>query len=433
MYRRLILMFMAFAFSFSIKGQEAMSLSDCIDYALANHTDVRLANLKMNDAEWQIKENRSVAFPQLNLGMSYSHYIQIPALPAEALGFGEPGQKIKFALENSLAGTVSFNQLLFNNSYLATIKAAKLYKEYVTIQLSGTVEKIRNSVTDAYMPALVITEGVTILDKNIENQEKLLKETKANYTAGFVEQLDVDRLDFALSKLQTERESLVRQRDILLDALKYAMNKPIHDEITLTDDIDKLLVSYGDLNPEEELNLMNRPDYVATLKARELADVQVSGYRKYWVPKLSFYASYNPSFQGNEELFWIPSAIAGLQLSMPIYDGGWARAKTERSVIQALQVDEQKNKLVLAYDLQMETARKQYYSTKQKLSDQERNLDLAERIYNASQTKFTQGVGSSFEVTQSQYGLYQSQGALVNARYDYLSAIVALREAWGKN
>lgn len=433
MNKSILLISLSILFTTAIFGQKVMTLSDCMDYALENHTEIRVAEYNKKDAEYQIKENAAVGLPQFNLGLSYSHYLDQPSIPSEALGFGEPGTEITFALRNRAAGTISFNQLIFNNSYLATIKGARMYKDYVDIQFEGVVEKLRNRVTDAYVPALVAAEGVRILELNISNQEKLVFETKANYKAGFVEQLDVDRLEYALAGFRTDRDALARQRDKAIDYLKFVMNMPVSDSITLKDDVDKLLAKYGDINPDEKLDYMNRPDYRAILKARDLNELQTNAYHRGWWPVLSFFASYDPTYQGNESLYWIPSSIMGLQMTMPIYDGGYRRAKEERSIIQGLKVEENKRQLTMAYDLEIETARKDYYSTKQKMEDQIRNLDLAQRIFDAAETKFKQGVGSSFEVTQAQYGLYQSQANLVNARFDFLKSLVAFKKALGQN
>ena len=68
-----------------LAAQQGMSLSEAIDYALANHVDVRVAQLSMKDADWQIKENRATAYPHLSLGLTGTHFLQQPALPAEAL------------------------------------------------------------------------------------------------------------------------------------------------------------------------------------------------------------------------------------------------------------------------------------------------------------------------------------------------------------
>ncbi len=436
MYRKITLLFISLTTLFSLHAQKNMSLADCVAYALANHSDVRIAELSMKDAEWQIKENRSVAYPQLGLGLHINHFLQQPSIPGEALGFEDPNnpdQKLTFALKNDIGASFTFNQLLFDNKYLATIKAARMYKDYAAIQYQGVVEKLRNKVTDAYVPALVVAEAIRVLDKNISSQEKLVFETGANYKAGFVEQLDVDRLQYSLSDFKTDREALIRQRQKLTDVLKFTMNMPLGDSINLVDDVDKLLAIYGDINPDEQLDYMNRPDYVAVLKARELNDIQTDAFRKDWWPVLSFFGSYDPGYQGNERLYFIPSAIIGVNLSMPIYDGGYYKAKEQRSMIQAMKVDEQKKQLTMAYDLQIETARKDYFSTKQKMEDQARNLQLAERIFATSETKFKQGLGSSFEVTQAQAGLYRSQANLVNARFDFLKSLVSFKEALGKN
>lgn len=434
MIHRITLFLILFVYSHTTMAQnQSMSLSACIDYAYSNHTDIRLANLNLKDADWQIKENRAVAYPQLNLGLSWQHYLQQPALPAEALGFGEPGQKLTFALRNSIGANLQYNQLLFNNSYLASIKAAKMYRDYVRLQLEGVKEKVRNAVTDAYLPALLLEESVEVLDQNITNQEKMLHETREIQKAGFTEQLDADRLEYLLSTLRTERESLIRQRDILIDVLKFNIGMPVKTELALEDDLAELLTAYGAIDPDEPLDYMNRPDYVAVIKARELSEVQITAYRRDWTPTLSFFASYNPGYQGNDKLFWIPAALAGFQINMPIYDGGMSKAKQERAVIQAMGIEEQKAMLTKAYDLEIETARNMFKSAKLKLADQERNLELARRIHDTSQTKFKAGVGSSFEVTQAQASLYQAEGNLVNAKYEYLKSIVALKKALGKS
>lgn len=419
--------------AFGLKAQQTLTLSEAIDYAIANHPEVRLAQLNLRDAEWRIKENKATALPQVNLGINYSYFLQQPAVPAEAFGFpGEEGQKLTFALRNNLAGKVSVNQLLFNNSYLVGIKAAKVYREYVNLHLNAVKENLRQKVRDAYLPALLITESVTVLDSNIINQENLVNETRAIYKAGFVEQLDVDRLELIASTLRTQRESLLRQREILVNLLKFTIQMPVEDQIILKDDMEILLDQYADINAEEELDLNKRPEYVSLLKARELNEIQVELYEKDWLPTISAFASYDPSFQGNEKLYWIPSAIAGLAVTMPIYDGGLSKAKQERAIIAAMQVDEQKNMMVRGFELEVENARTQYKSALMEVEDAERNLALAGKIHNTSLIKFQNGIGSSFEVTQAQADFYQAQAELVRQRFELLQAIVAFNKSLGK-
>ena len=89
MYRFILTLVVALLSGITLRAQENMSLSDCIEYALNSHSDIRIAELSMKDAEWQIKENRSVAYPQIGLGVHLNHFLLQPALPTEALGFGD--------------------------------------------------------------------------------------------------------------------------------------------------------------------------------------------------------------------------------------------------------------------------------------------------------------------------------------------------------
>jgi outer membrane protein len=418
---------------FPVAAQRMMSLEDCVQYALNNHPEITLAKLEIRDADWRIKENTAIVIPNISAGVNYQYFIQQPAIPASAFGFmlDDPDARLMFALRNNLAGTIGVSQLLFDNSFFQGIKAAREYRKYVDIRLVAVQRELRNKVTDAYLPSLLLTENVTILDKNIGVQEHLFFETQEVMKAGFAEQLDVDRIEYTLTTLRSERDNLLRQRDILVDVLKFNMHMPVYESITLSDDVSRLLFEFASITPDAQLDLNNKPDYQAVVKARELSEIQVNIYEQHWLPSLTGFVQYQPSFQGNDRLYWIPGAIAGFQIKIPIYDGGMSRARKERAIVTTLQVDVQKATLEHAYQLELESARKQFANATVRVQNEERNLSLAQRIYDTSQTKFQAGVGSSFELTQAQAGLYQSQSMLVQARYELLLARVALKKALG--
>lgn len=428
---------------FPLAAQNVMSLSDCIQYAFDHNPQMQIAQLQIADADWQIKENKAIGLPQLTAGINYQYFIQRPGIPASVFQF-DPSmptpdslKDVRFAFNanHTLSPTLTYSQLLFSNSYLTGLKAARYYREYVQHQLSVTRKTLRDQVTDAYLPALLIAENLTILDKNIGNLEKLLQETRATNQAGFAEQLDVDRLELSLSSLRTERDNLSRQRDIVVNALKMSIGMPVQEEIGLSDDVSKLLARYADVDLASGINYMNRPDYVALLKARELNLLQVDLYRKPWMPTFSGFLQYQPGWQGgfgnDNEWFFIPSAVVGLSVSIPIYDGGSTRAKRERAMIAVQTLDAQKQLLENGIALELETARKQFVNASERMKRQEQNLELAQRIYNTTQTKYKAGVGSSFELVSAEQQLYSAQQALMQAQYDLLNARVAVKKALG--
>ncbi len=453
-------------------AQNAMSLEDCINFAQTNHPDIKIAQLKINDAEWQIKENTATGLPQVSAGISYTGFIQRGGLPSGAVSFGgggapppddllnafeangledffpwlgsafagDPDAKLFFSPVHTLGGELKASQLVFSNSYRLAKKAARFYRDLVAMQMNATRQTVRNQVTDAYLPALLISENVKVLDKNIGNLQKLFSETKEVNKAGFAEQLDVDRLEFSISNLKNERENLVRQQEIVVNALKLMMGMAISENISLTDNLDALLSKNADADLTAALNPMNRAEYQALLKSRELQALQVDIYQKPWMPNVAAFAQYSPQMQGgfgdknsdgHNKWYFIPSAVGGVSITSTLFDSGISKAKKQRAMIAVQTLEEQKRLLENVFSLELENARKQYLSASERAKSQQKNLELARRIYETTQTKFKAGLGSSFEMTTAEQGLYQAEQTLMSARFEMLTARTAMRKALG--
>ena len=66
----------------------------------------------------------------------------------------------------------------------------------------------------------------------------------------------------------------------------------------------------------------------------------------------------------------------------------------------------------------MGNARITYQNAKIRVEDQQKNLDLAQRIYDTTQIKYREGIGSSLEISSAEQSLFQSQQNLIQARYE---------------
>lgn len=457
----------------TLPAQNAMTLDDCVNYALTNNPQIKVAQLAVADADWRIKENTATGLPQVSAGATYTGFLQRGGLPSSALSFGggggsplpadlqqalsnaslsdlpgwifsqfqsDPDSKIFFSPVHSVAGTISANQLIFNNSYLLALKAARFYRLYANDQLNVARQTVRHQVTDAYLPALLISESLGTLDLNISNLEKLLAETREVNKAGFVEQLDVDRLELSLATLRSERGSLARQQEMVVNALKMTMGMAVSEQINLSDNVDKLLAASGDADLTSPVNFQNRPEYVQLLRGRELGGIQVDLYRKPWLPTVAGFVQYQANYQGGfgakdadgfNKWYLIPSAVAGISVSVPIYNGGGSKASRQRALITVQTIEAQRAMLENAINLEVENARKQYLNAQERVQNQVKNLDLAKRIYDTTQTKYKAGVGSSFELVSAEQGLYAAQQAVMQARFDLLTAKVAVKKALG--
>jgi outer membrane protein TolC len=66
------------------------------------------------------------------------------------------------------------------------------------------------------------------------------------------------------------------------------------------------------------------------------------------------------------------------------------------------------------------------------LEVQERNIALAEDVFEATRQKYQSGVGSSLELIQADTELQRAQGGYFQALYDGYLAVIAVNKSLGK-
>jgi len=76
--------------------------------------------------------------------------------------------------------------------------------------------------------------------------------------------------------------------------------------------------------------------------------------------------------------------------------------------------------------LQIATAKSDYQFAIEDYVNKKQNLNLAERIEKKNQTKFFEGIASSFELRQAQTQLYSSQQDYLQAMLDVINKKAAL-------
>lgn len=446
-----------------------MTLEEAIQYALENSINMKNAQIAIADAEQQIVERRSAGLPQLTGGVNYQHYLAVPQQPlpegfevfgifGQALsvdlydqlspmtqaavdnafaGDGNSGdtgeQGIAFFLRNNFTASVNLEAMVFDGSYFVALEGAREYRKYTKREYATKEREVENATIESYLPVLLIQENIELLDKNIRNLNQVLYETKALYKEGFAEQLDIDRQALSLSNLEIERENLVRQKDVALANLKNTIGYPLDQPLVVADDLEQMTTEAARLMAMEA-----RPEQRAEIalldQAIQMNELNIKLNKAGYLPSLRAFGVAQQQYQGNdfETGFWAPAAYVGLNLSVPIFDGFNKKAKVERARLELEKARNQRRDLLRGLKLEVANARTNYENANQRMRSQEKNLELAARIYETTQIKYREGVGSSLEVTQAEQSLYATQSNYMQAMYDLLLAKERLEMALGQ-
>ncbi len=438
----LLTTFLSCVIFIQLNAQETneISLAEAIDYAMKNNISIKNSILNVEDASQQIVEQRSIGVPRLNMSVDWNYALALPVslIPNEFLDpTAPPGgfTKIKFGTRNNLTAGLEARTLLFDFTYLTGLKAAKQFKVFSGEQLKQQRFDIKYQIIEAYLPALIIQENIETIKKNISNIEKLRKETKALYDEGFVEQLDVDRLDLTLTNLATELENLNRQASLIYNVLKFQMGYPMDQNIVAVDNMDNLFELATDEELTADIKYEQKPEYRVLKLSKELNEMNVTINKAGYYPSLSAFASYQAVAQGDDIIndpIWTNNSFVGLSLKVPIFDGLEKKAKVSRARLNLGNVVNKQIELERAITLEVQNARTDYISAIERWQSQQKNVELAERIYETTQIKYREGVGSSIEINQAEQSLFDSQSNYIQARYNLLVAKMALDKALGK-
>jgi outer membrane protein len=413
------------------------SLSDAVSYALANSTVVRNARVDILDAEQVVKERLSTGLPQITASIDYTRYLQVPQLPLpEAFTMGDPDapESIAFQLKNSLQGGINARAMLFDGSFFVGLRAARASKDYYNLELENRQREVRSQVTQAYFPVLLLKTNVEILNRNISNLEKLLQETRAQYEAGFVEQLDVDRLVLSRNNLMSQRDQVVQQAENAMRGLKFALNYPFTEPLSVADDLSQLETEVELVAMTGDIPYLQRPELRLLDKVIYLEGLNVELQKSAYLPTLYANAGGQYLYQGDNfsDGFWAPTVFVGVTASIPIYDFGGRSARVERARLSQEKAVNQREDLTRGISLEVTNARATLAAAQDRLAVTKDNVALAERIYETTQIKYREGVGASLEVVQAEQALYEAQANYLNALYEALVAKEDLYLALGK-
>lgn len=277
-------------------------------------------------------------------------------------------------------------------------------------------EQLFLDVLTAYHGVILAEEGVAIATDRVTAQEQQLEDSQNLAEAGIVALFDVLASEAELSRVrQVEiqaRTELKQARDRLLTRL----GLPVGQELAL-ERPDLPGPPPADASAGQQRALELRPELgvlrwaIASAEARvKLADSQDA-------PNLSLQ---NVTTARNATGF-SPGAqnVTGIVLSVPLFDGGLAGARTEQArqvVAQLVQQQETARRDVL---LEVNEAYNALVNNWEKIQVAEKTVRQSSEALRVANLRYRSGVSTNVELLNSQAEYSQARFALATAQYEY--------------
>jgi len=416
---------------FAQEDPSSFTLQEAIDFALENNRQAKNAVRNIEAAKKQKWETTATGLPQINGAIDYQNWLkqQVSLLPAEIAG-GEPGTfvPVTFSPKQSLNAMATLNQLLFDGSYIVGLQSAKVYLEISKNAKTKTDLEVRQAVINAYGNVLLAEENLLIVNKNIEVLEKNLDETTKIYENGLAEEESVEQLQITLTSLENYQNNVERLKDLSYKMFNITLGVDLYENTVLTDSLESLTLQNISLELlEANESIENNIDYQIAKNQEVSKELLLKLEKSTFLPSLSAFV--NAGYSGYGEKFefltknqeWYESSLLGVSMSIPIFSSGMRSAATQRAKIDLEIAKEELTQTEQQLKFEIANAKSNYRFAIEEYENKRQNLNLAERIEQKNQTKFFEGIASSFDLRQAQTQLYTAQQEYLQSMFDVIA------------
>ncbi|MGB0776996.1 MAG: TolC family protein [Flavobacteriaceae bacterium] len=410
------------------------SLQEAITYTFENNYNAQKVSNEIDIAKKRVWEETAAGLPQINGTIDYQNNIEQPVIlfPDGDGGF----TPITFGTKQNINAGVSLSQLVFDGAYFVGLQYTRTYLKIRENALEKTEFELREGIVSAYTSVLFTQEGIRILEENISVLDKNLKETRAFVEAGFAEEQNAEQLEITLAGLKNELNRSYRLEEIGFKMLKLAMGIDIEKTVILTDNMEQLLIQNIDLEVlNQTFDVTNHIDYEIALNDKVGSELLVKLEKTRFLPSINAFVNYQTMANNDEFKFfqddqqWFNSSVVGVSLNLPIFSSfqrtsrtAQAKIQLENSEINLIETEQQ-------LELDLREAQSQYQFSLDNFDTAKRSLDLAERIERKENTKYFEGLSTSFNLTDAQNQLYSSQRNYLQAIYEIITAKAKLDNA----
>jgi outer membrane protein TolC len=435
---------MLLALLLSVTGQSQVqeySLKQAQEYAVQHNYQARNAVIDIAIAVKKIKETLASGMPQAEASIGYTNFISLATqlIPAEFFG-GQPGEfmEVQFGTKNNANAQAQISQLLYSGSFFVGLKISKIAQEMTQLQLEQVQQDVRQAITTAYILCLVSEKNRDLMAETITTMESLVKDSKAMFGQGFMEETDVDKLSLLLADLKTNHLNATNQIRNAYSLLKFNMGLTMNDEIRLTENLDVLLMA---ADPEgllaTEFNVNNHLNFKMIEAQSGLSQLQIKLAKTEYLPVVTAFLSQSQNAQRNTFSFfdfsekWFPTSIFGVNIGIPIFSSGKRVYKVQQANLNYEKTLNTKRQVNEGLALGAMTAKNNLEVAVETFRNQRDNYELAKKIYNKDQVRYKSGVASTTDLNQSYQTLLQTQGSMLGSVMELFTKKTEAEKALG--
>ena len=388
----------------NLNGQNSLTLQEAITYGTNNNVEYKNATLDLQIAQQKVKESISTGLPKVQSSLGFQNYIDLPTtvIPSNAFNpLADPNdfEELQFGTSLNASAAIRLDQLIFSATYIAGLKAAKVYKGLTEKITSKTLLDTKENIVSAYYGCLIFKENEILLTRSLDNLEKIQQETNVLVKEGVIEEINLDQINMLVIQMKNQINQLSKQTINAISLLKYVIGFPQDSTVVIDNKLsdfiqENISLSGADFNATQML------DYQIIDKNRELTMLTHKMNTVSGLPTVSGFFSHQQTALRNEfNLFdnsksWYPATFWGINVVIPIFTSGESGAISKQSALEVKKAENVLFSVEEGLKQQFSQVLTDYHLALIALENDKKSLILSEKILSNTTKKFSAGFKS---------------------------------------
>jgi outer membrane protein len=288
--------------------------------------------------------------------------------------------------------------------------------------LELTASDLKETVANTYYLVLITERSRDIMAKSLANLNKTLLEMKEMNKQGFIEDTDIDQIELTVHTLENGLRSLDNQVAASHDLFKFQLGIPFENEVNLSDKLDEV-VKVADLASivAKQFNVNNHITYKIMENQESAGILNLKRQKSLYLPSLAAFYQHTENAKKADFDFTMKD-IAGLSLNVPLFSSGQRNVQVQQRMLELQKIRNNKNNVAQGLQLEFINSRNTFNSAYDQFLNDERSIELTNRIYEKTLLKYKEGISSSMDLTNAQNQYLTAQQSYFRSLYSLLSA-----------
>jgi protease secretion system outer membrane protein len=416
-----------------VAGQAgAVTLQQAYEAALKNDPTYRMS---FYDKEAS-KENRIIGRSNLLPSVSASFSTSRNVADTDALGTDFLGRKVR-TIDHpryiSRSDVVQLRQPILNLEGIARYRQGKVQAAQGEAAFEASTDEVTVRAVSAYMDVLFADDQVALSEVSRNMYQEMMHVNQRLFEKGEGTKTDMletqARLDLSEAQLTEAKDNAVAARETLAGII--GMDPGALDH--LGDTFRPVTITPGSFEDWEKIAREHNPELAAARLAAENARLDISRNRAGHYPRVDFVAAYSKGDAESINTYTQNSVnrTVGLQVNIPIYQGGAINAVTRQAAANYAKAQSDVDARTSKVMVELRKAHSLVVSSVHKIEALEKAVASGKLLMKATEQSIKGGVRINLDLLNAQQQLYTSQRDLAQARYTYLIAVLRLRAAAG--